>query len=174
MAPRLLPPIVGASLIIVGACTGAQPAQPVTDPVTEPALTTDAPAADASTTADEGRHDATAPPARNCGRGLSPAQLSPEEWAKRRGTEARRFDELMTSKAEPAEACGVEGQIELLMRLTCADGANPFGSFGEAHGSRAGNVGPGGACGHIIDLYRVPCPEQTYEVFIDLYVCPAR
>jgi len=76
-----------------------------------------------------------------------------------------------TSKEKPVEACGVEGQLAWLMRATCADGSHPFKDDDTAHDARVGNVGPGGRCESIIDLYEVPCPEKTYEIYMDLYVC---
>ncbi len=87
-------------------------------------------------------------------------------------SEATSFADFSTSPAAPAEVCMVEGQLDFLTRVTCADGSSPFGSREEAHGARTGNVGPGGRCGSIIDLYVVPCPEASYEVHIDLYACP--
>lgn len=92
-------------------------------------------------------------------------------YGKRRGASASRFSEIVSQKAEAIEACGVRGSLQELLRLRCDDGSNPFKSAEQAHSSRSGNVGPGGRCGSIVDLYRVPCPEKTYDVYIDMYIC---
>lgn len=84
----------------------------------------------------------------------------------------QRFSALSTTKEQPVEVCEVQGQLVWLTQVQCDDGSNPYRSMSEAHNSRAGNVGPGGRCGSIVDLYMVPCPEKTYEVYMDLYVCP--
>lgn len=89
----------------------------------------------------------------------------------RRGSSTARFSELQSSTDQAVQVCDVRGQVEWLTRVRCDDGSNPFASLEAAHESRTGNVGPGGPCGHIIDLYEVPCPERTYEVYMDLYVC---
>ncbi len=88
--------------------------------------------------------------------------------------EASRFSQLGTTTSTPVEACGIEGQLQALLRMTCDDGSSPFSSAAQAHDARSGNLGAGGRCGSIIDLYQVPCPEATYPVHIDMYVCPSR
>jgi hypothetical protein len=66
--------------------------------------------------------------------------------------------------------CGIPAENDWLESLTCDDGSKPFGNAEEV---RAGNVGPGGRCGSIVDQYVVKCPGgKTYPIFIDAYVCP--
>jgi hypothetical protein len=126
----------------------------------------------------EGPDPAPAPPEEvgkiKCERSddFSPVVLDAASYPNRRGATATRFSNIPTSKEEPIETCGVRGSLEALLRLRCDDGSNPFQSPEAAHGSRSGNVGPGGRCGSIVDLYQVPCREQTYKVFIDMYMCP--
>ncbi|NMC70694.1 MAG: hypothetical protein GYA57_11590 [Myxococcales bacterium] len=96
-----------------------------------------------------------------------PAESADERWA----IHQTKVAKVRTSQARPVEVCGVMGQVDWLMRLTCPDGSHPFSDPVTAHDSRAGNVGPGGRCGTIIDLYIVPCPDREYEVFMDLYHC---
>lgn len=109
---------------------------------------------------------------RRCGEpGLGPVRLTEEEAAARTGARARRFSDVRTSRERPVEVCGVEAQHQWLLRATCDDGSHPFRSEPEAAAARAGNVGSGGRCDGTIDLYEVPCPERTYEVFMDLYMC---
>ena len=78
---------------------------------------------------------------------------------------------VRTSMARPIEVCGVRGQLNWLLALTCQDGSHPFASGDVAHGARIGSMGSGGRCGTIIDAYGVPCPEGTYEIHMDLYHC---
>lgn len=110
---------------------------------------------------------------RACGTsGSEPVGATPEEWAARKGAGLARYSQAQTTKDEPVEVCGIPAQMEWLLGLTCDDGSRPFTSYDHAHAARAGNVGPGGRCGSIVDLYEVPCPEGTYQIFIDAYVCP--
>ncbi len=57
------------------------------------------------------------------------------------------------------------------MTATCEDGSRPYNDAQEVAQSRRGNVGPGGTCGTIIDLYVATCPEGEYELHIDMYHC---
>ncbi len=105
---------------------------------------------------------------------FGPSMVDPQVYEQRHGAGATRFSEVVTTQEYPLEACGLETSLTELARLTCDDGRNPFGGDTRAaHASRAGNVGGGGRCEQIIDLYRVPCPEQEYKVFIDMYFCPS-
>jgi hypothetical protein len=104
--------------------------------------------------------------------GPDPVALSPADWAIRKGAETTHFSDTPSTKESPIEVCTIPEQMHWLRRVKCDDGTNPFKSFDHAHAARVGNVGEGGKCKAIIDLYEVPCPEQTYEVFIDAYVCP--
>jgi hypothetical protein len=73
----------------------------------------------------------------------------------------------------PPEECGLKTVLFRLVALRCDNGSNPFGKdLRVAHASRTGSFGPGGRCDSIIDRYDVPCPERTYQVFADGYVCP--
>jgi hypothetical protein len=95
-----------------------------------------------------------------------------DEWDRRRGATARRYSEVPTTAAEPIEVCTIRDEMTFLLGATCDDGSRPFADYDHAHAARVGNVGPGGACGSIIDLYEVPCPERTYQIHFDSYVCP--
>ncbi len=103
---------------------------------------------------------------------LAPYRYSEVAFAARYGGQAKRFSEVPTTKERPLEACGLGTSLGELVRLTCDDGSNPFGGNRRAaHQSRRGNVGPGGQCGAIVDVYVVPCPEGTYDVHMDMYFC---
>ena len=109
---------------------------------------------------------------RTCGDGaFGPLALSAEDAAKRYGRDAKRFSAAPTTKELPIEVCGVKGELGWLVETTCDDGSRAFASPQEAHGSRTGSVGSGGRCGHVVDLYRVPCPEGPYDVYMDMYMC---
>jgi hypothetical protein len=103
----------------------------------------------------------------------APVGVNASEWANRKGAKITRFSQHASTKEDPIEVCGIPSQMEWLLSLTCDDGSQPFRSYEHAHASRAGNVGAGGYCGSIIDLYEVPCPEGTHQIFIDAYLCEA-
>ena len=99
-------------------------------------------------------------------------RLSSEEWGGRYGCGITDITELETSPEQPVEVCRLEGQHQFLSQLTCADGSSPYSGPREIKESRAGNIGEAGRCDEVVDLYEVPCPEGTYEVYVDLYFCP--
>lgn len=103
-----------------------------------------------------------------------PAGVSPAEVLASYGRADHAFADSPSTKARPIEVCGMQAETGYLTRLTCADGSHAFADRAAADGARTGNVGDGGRCGRTIDQYDVPCPEQTYSVFIDAYRCPAR
>lgn len=102
---------------------------------------------------------------------FGPVVVSPEQYAHRYAAGAAKFSEVASTKEQPLEECGIRAGIERMAALTCDDGSSPFASLQEAHSSRAGNVGGGGRCGSIIDLYQARCPEATYDIYIDGYIC---
>lgn len=95
-----------------------------------------------------------------------------DQWERRKGAVSSHFSQVSSTKDAPIEVCGIPAEGEWLARVTCDDGSNPFHSPEQAEPARVGNVGPGGRCGAIVDLYEVACPEKTYEVYLDAYVCP--
>lgn len=102
-----------------------------------------------------------------------PVGLPPDEYARRKGAQVTRFHDHASTKESPIETCGVRGQLEWLLRATCDNDRRPFRSLEHAHTARVRNVGNGGRCNSIIDLYEVPCEEGTYAIYLDAYVCPA-
>ena len=100
-----------------------------------------------------------------------PIELDASHATGRYGHGSTRFDQVMTSKERPVEVCGTGGELDWLYATSCADGIHPFADRAAAHGARRGSVGGGGRCGSIIDAYAVPCPEKTYEVYMDMYMC---
>jgi len=103
--------------------------------------------------------------------GFGPINWPPSEVGNRWGHGITNAAQVQSSRAVPIEVCGVQGELQWLVSLTCADGSSPFASTRDAHGSRQGSIGAGGRCDSIIDLYSVPCPERTYEVYLDMYQC---
>jgi hypothetical protein len=98
--------------------------------------------------------------------------VSASQYASRYAATASKFSEVRSSPSQPAEVCGIGAGVALIATLTCDDGTNPYkGDRMAAHASRAGNVGPGGRCGSIIDHYPVACPEGSFDIYIDSYVC---
>jgi len=117
-------------------------------------------------------------PVTNCLRPtiFSPFSLSPDEARSRRGADAIRFSDTPSSLAAPIEVCGVTGELTWLTRVACKDGTLPWGKdFTRAHDARAGSKSQKlHRCPQeemSLDVYRVPCPEQTYEVYMDMYEC---
>ena len=102
---------------------------------------------------------------------LGPAQLTGAQTSERYGTGVTALASITTSQAHPIEVCGVGGEMAWLRQSTCADGSHPYSSAENPDDSRAGDTGPGGRCNSIIDLYKVKCPEQTYDVYADMYLC---
>jgi hypothetical protein len=102
---------------------------------------------------------------------FGPFMLTAEQAANRYGATATKFSDAPTTKLAPIEVCGIAGQHAWLMKTTCADGSKAFADRGQIPGSRRGNVGAGGRCGAIIDLYIAKCPEAAYEVHVDMYMC---
>lgn len=98
--------------------------------------------------------------------------VTKDEWAKRNGAGITRFSQTHSTKELPLEVCTIRAETELLASLACEDESHPIKDHESAEIARVGNVGKGGRCGSIIDLYRVKCPEATYELFVDGYVCP--
>lgn len=97
--------------------------------------------------------------------------LTAEQATGRYGHGSLRFDQVITSKERAVEVCGPAGELDWLFASSCADGSHPFADRASAHAARKGSVGGGGRCGSIIDDYSVPCPEKTYEIFMDMYMC---
>jgi hypothetical protein len=74
---------------------------------------------------------------------------------------------------DPVSACGPDDSYAFVAgEFQCPEGGNPLGGD-PMTGARArvGNVGAN-STGHIIDLYRVPCPSGEVEVYVDMYGCP--
>lgn len=102
----------------------------------------------------------------------APVGVTKAAWARRKGAGLVHYGEARSSKDDPVAVCGIPAEMDWLMSLTCDDGSHPFANRDQAHAARVGNVGPGGSCGSIIDLYEVPCPEGTHAIYMDAYVCP--
>ena len=100
--------------------------------------------------------------------------LDATQWAARTGAHAQRYSDVITTAARPIEVCELEGQLRWLMAMRCDDDSQPFHSLAEAHIARVRNIGAAGRCNSIVDLYQVTCPERAYDVYMDLYMCPAQ
>jgi hypothetical protein len=103
---------------------------------------------------------------------LRAVAIPPPEWARRNGVRVTAYRAASSTKAAPIEMCGVSAANEWLTTLRCDDGSRPIADRREAERARIGSVGPGGRCGAIIDHYVIPCPEASYKIFIDAYICP--
>jgi hypothetical protein len=95
-------------------------------------------------------------------------------WQARNGANVRTFADAKSTKELPIETCGIQAGLDWLIAVPCADGSHPVTTHDAAEATRAGNVGRGGKCGSIIDLYQVKCPEAAYDIYVDGYVCPRK
>lgn len=93
-------------------------------------------------------------------------------WDHRKGATVTRYGDANSSKQAPIETCGLPAENAWLFQATCNDGSHPIHTRAEAEDVRVGNVGPAGRCQSIVDRYAVRCPEATYDIFMDAYVCP--
>jgi hypothetical protein len=77
------------------------------------------------------------------------------------------------SAEDPVGACGPRDSYAFVAgEFQCPGGGNPLGGDPTAGAqAREGNVGAN-STGHIIDLYRVPCPGGDVQVYVDMYGCP--
>jgi hypothetical protein len=130
-----------------------------------------APAVQCMVNAQSGR---SPPKPRKCGdSGTAPIEVDAETWAVRSGANTQRFSEVQTSVAEPVEVCGIDSEVKWMTEVTCDDGSNPYGSIAEANDRRDGWFENGGRCNSVLDRYTVACPEATYTIHVDRYICPA-
>lgn len=74
---------------------------------------------------------------------------------------------------DPVMACGpADSYRYVAAEFECPGGGNPLdGDPNAGARARVGNVGAN-STGHIIDLYRVPCPSGPVDVYVDMYGCP--
>jgi|SRR5665647_976847 len=147
-------------LLLAAACGGSSP-QPTT-----PANNVQPPPAPVAPPPDDSKAACANHPEE-----YGPYMLTAEQSANRYGRTAVKFTDAPTTKDKAIEVCGIPAQQDWLMKTSCADGSKAFTSRGQVPGSRRGNVGAGGRCGAIIDLYIAKCPEAEYEVHIDMYMC---
>lgn len=146
-------------LLFLAACGGASP-QAAT-----PESTASAPAEPVAPTEDPKAACANHPDE------LGPFQLTAEQATARYGATAAKFTDAPTTKDKAIEVCGIPAQQAWLMNTSCADGSKAFADRNQVAKSRRGNVGAGGRCGAIIDVYVANCPERQYEVHVDMYMC---
>jgi len=104
---------------------------------------------------------------------FGPIQLPADRYARRHGARVTDLAQLKTSKDRPVEVCHVRGEHEWLLAARCADGTAPLKSPAAVVQARVGSAGNGGRCRSALDLYKVACPEATYEVYMDMFVCLA-
>ncbi|MEZ4373814.1 MAG: hypothetical protein R3B07_23535 [Polyangiaceae bacterium] len=77
---------------------------------------------------------------------------------------------------DPVRLCHMNGgpnrsDYPYIANYRCSDGSMPLGGDSDAGAeARVGNVGEG-PDGHIVDLYRIPCPGAPVEVYVDAYHC---
>ena len=122
-----------------------------------------------ATAGGEAPSNQNAPPPEPWAGGAAPTAAAPT--APTAGYPGRRGSG--TSLEDPVLACGPMDSYQFVAgEVRCPGGGNPLGGDPEAgQQARVGNVGANSS-GHIIDLYRVPCPGGDLDVYVDLYGCP--
>jgi len=156
------------ALVVCAACGGGGAKAPTTPPP-PPTAETGTPTADVTPPPAATENDATI--CANRPDEFGPLQLDAAQAARRRGRDVTKFSAAKTTKEKPLEVCGIAQQQQWLMTATCDDGSRPYQNRQDISKSRRGNVGAGGTCGTIIDLYVATCPEAAYEVHLDMYHC---
>ena len=137
-----------------GSSTAPQQPQPQPNPNPQPQVQPTAPAGLTADVCAQKKND------------FGPVELRDDQVALRRGTGVAKFADLASTREAPIEVCSPSEQRAWLGGVACNDGPPKTAP------QRSGSVGPGGTCGSIIDLYIVECPEKSYEVFMDMYMCP--
>ncbi len=169
MLTAWLPPrptgLISFVVVAIAACGGKAP--PPATPANRVAVPTADPPATPTEPADAADREVCATRTDDIG----PMQLDATQAAARHGATAKTFADAPSTKERPIEVCGVPGERRWLTNVTCANGKSPYASASAVASSRSGNVGPGGRCGSIIDHYKVTCPEATYDVYMDMYMC---
>jgi hypothetical protein len=102
---------------------------------------------------------------------MGPVMLDATQAAGRYGINATHFSDVKSSQQQPVEVCGVGGEMSWLTAMKCADGSSAYKPGENPDDTRTGDTGAGGRCGSIIDLYPAKCPEATYQVYMDMYMC---
>lgn len=85
--------------------------------------------------------------------------------AQRRGTGAKTYADVDSTKAQPIEVCGMEGARIWLESTRCPDG-----SVG-VQGGRFDSVGRGGRCDTMIERFKVGCPDGTLNIVFAVHFC---
>lgn len=101
----------------------------------------------------------------------TPVGMPADQFATRHGANAKRFSDATSTMAVPIEMCTINSESEWIISLACEDGSHPL------RNPEAARVKPaklGGRCGSYVDEYVVKCPEKTYDIFVDAYVCPIK
>lgn len=94
------------------------------------------------------------------------------DWDHRNGLGVTRFSQAHSSRDAPIEVCTTRAEHDWLTALRCDDDSRPISGRDAAQMARLGEVGHVGRCRSLIELYRVRCPEATYDLYVDGAICP--
>jgi hypothetical protein len=149
-------------LMLLAACPAKKSADAPKDPAPADAGTTDPVAAplDAAPVVTPGN-----PFCANRPEKAGPFVLDATLAAQRRGTGAKTYADVDSSKAQPIEVCGMEGARIWLEKTRCPDG-----SVG-VQGGRFDSVGRGGRCDTMIERFKVGCPDGTLNIVFAVHFC---
>ncbi len=103
--------------------------------------------------------------------------VSAERAAVRRGATDEYFSDRQSTDGAPVEVCGYAQQYAWLARVACDDGSRPVADRTTTEATRVAAMlllpGEDEPCSLIVDHWQIPCPERTYGVAINQYVCRA-
>ena len=101
----------------------------------------------------------------------TPVGMPAAQWDARHGAKATKLSQATSTFAAPIEMCTIHNESEWILSLACEDGSHPLTNPETA---RVKPAKMGGRCGSYVDEYLVKCPETTYDIFVDAYVCPIK
>ncbi len=85
--------------------------------------------------------------------------------ARRRGTGAKTYADVDSTKEQPIEVCGLEGARVWLEKTKCPDGSVGI------QGGRFDSLGFGGRCNTMIERFKVGCPDGNLNVVFAVHFC---
>lgn len=92
--------------------------------------------------------------------------------ATERAPQAKPATKLGSSLRHPVLRCGPEESYRYVAsEFQCPTGENPFGGDVEAARKARRGSDENPSSGHVVDIFRVPCPGGNVHLFVDLYGC---
>lgn len=147
-------------VLMLAACPAKKTADAPKDPVPGDAADPVATPSDAPAPTPQGNAFCTNRPEK-----AGPFVLDATLAAQRRGTGAKTYADVDSTKAQPIEVCGMEGARIWLESTKCPDGSVGL------QGGRFDSVGRGGRCDTMIERFKVGCPDGTLNIVFAVHFC---